>query len=135
MVEFFRHRNRDVLGGIDGYEHCVASASMAEFHDRLFPLAGYQTREAFYLGANPMEVARDVTAPLLVMNSADDPVCVERNVHLHLDDLQQLPRMSLALTRRGGHCGFFEGLRTTDSWSDRAIAEYLDAAHQILGGA
>jgi predicted alpha/beta-fold hydrolase len=48
--------------------------------------------------------------------------------------MQQLPRLTLALTRHGGHCGFFEGLRTGESWADRAIAEYLSAAHRLLDG-
>lgn len=133
MVEFFLRRNRETLGSVDGYEHCAASTTMAEFHDRLFPLAGFESREAFYVASNPMEVARGVGVPVLVINAADDPVCVERNVHHHLADLQQLPRMSLALTRRGGHCGFIESLREPTTWSDRAIAEYLGAAHRLLG--
>lgn len=133
MVEFFLRRNRQALGHIEGYDHCAAATTMAEFHDRLYPLAGFETREAFYLGSNPMEVARDVAVPVLVINAADDPVCVERNVHRHLGDMQQLPRMTLALTRRGGHCGFFESLRGADSWADRAVAEYLGAADRMLG--
>jgi predicted alpha/beta-fold hydrolase len=133
MVEFFLHRNREVLGQIDGYDDCAAATTMVEFHDRLYPLAGFETREAFYLGSNPMEVARDVAVPVLVINAADDPVCVERNVRCHLRDMQQLSRMTLAVTRRGGHCGFFEGLRVADSWADRVIAEYLDATHRMLG--
>ena len=71
---------------------------------------------------------------MLVINAADDPVCVERNVRRHLSDMQRLSRMTLALTRRGGHCGFFETLRGADSWADSAIAEYLDAVHRMLGG-
>jgi len=134
MVAFFLHKNRDALGHVDGYDDCAAATTMVEFHDRLYPLAGFETREAFYLGSNPMEVARDLTVPVLVINAADDPVCVERNVTHHLSDMQQLSRMTLAVTRRGGHCGFFEGLRTADSWADRATAEYLDATHRLLGG-
>ncbi|HXC52431.1 MAG TPA: alpha/beta fold hydrolase [Candidatus Limnocylindrales bacterium] len=134
IVRFFLHRNKEVLGGIEGYDHCAAATTMTEFHDRLYPLAGFDSREAYYLGSNPMEVARDVAVPVLVINAADDPVCVERNVLRHLAEMQQLPRMTLAVTRHGGHCGFFETLRGADSWADRAIAEYLDAVHQLSGG-
>jgi len=133
MIEFFLRRNEDVLARIDGYDACARAKSMAEFHDRLYPLAGFDSREAFYRNSNPMEVARDVTTPVLVINATDDPVCVERNVHRHLDDMRQLPRMTLALTRHGGHCGFFDGLLTTDSWLERATAEYLRAAQRMLG--
>jgi predicted alpha/beta-fold hydrolase len=133
MIRFFLHRNREAFRNIDGYLDCAASTTMTEFHDRLYPLAGFETREAYYLGSNPMEVARDVDVPVLVINAADDPVCVERNVHHHLDDMQQRSRMTLALTRRGGHCGFFARPGGTDSWADRAIAEYLVAVDGMLG--
>jgi predicted alpha/beta-fold hydrolase len=134
MIEFFLRRNSAALSHIDGYDDCAAATTMVDFHDRLYPLAGFESREAFYLGSNPMEVARNVTVPVLVINAADDPVCVERNVDRHLNEMQQLSRMTLAVTRRGGHCGFFDGLRTTDSWADRAIAEYLGAVHRMRGG-
>ncbi|HYC56808.1 MAG TPA: alpha/beta fold hydrolase [Candidatus Binatia bacterium] len=132
MIRFFLHRNRQVLGSIDGYDHCAEATTMAEFHDRLFPLAGFGSRRAYYLASNPMEVARDVVAPVLVINAADDPVCALRNVHRHLDDLQKLPRMTLAVTRRGGHCGFIEGPGSADSWAYRVVAEYLGAVHRLL---
>jgi predicted alpha/beta-fold hydrolase len=134
MVEFFLLKNRDVLGSVDGYADCTAAGTMTEFHDRLYPLAGFTSREAFYRGSNPMEVARDLTVPLLVINAADDPVCVERNVHRHLDEMRELPRVTLALTRRGGHCGFFERALTGVSWADRTIAEYLRVSQRLLGG-
>jgi len=133
MVQFFLHKNRDVLGAVDGYTECAAATTIAEFHDRLYPLAGFASRDAFYRGSNPMDVARDLTVPVFVLNAADDPVCVAHNVHRHLDDMQQLERMTLALTQRGGHCGFFDGLRARESWADRVIAEYLCAAHRMLG--
>jgi uncharacterized protein len=134
MVEFFLRRNSGALGHVEGYEDCAAATTMAEFHDRLYPLAGFESREAYYVASNPMEVAQAVAVPVLVINAADDPVCVERNIDRHLGAMQQLSRMTLAVTRRGGHCGFLESLRTADSWSDRAIAEYLGAAHGMLAG-
>jgi uncharacterized protein len=133
MVAFFLRRNSGALRHIHGYDDCARATTMADFHDRLFPLAGFGSREEYYLHSNPMEVARGVAVPVLVINAADDPVCVERNVHRHLSGMQELPRMTLALTRRGGHCGFFETPRAADSWADRATAEYLAAVHRMLG--
>jgi len=133
VVDFFLTRNRDALGSIPGYDACAASGSMSEFHARLYPLAGYKSVEDYFEGSNPMEVALDVATPMLVINAADDPVCVERNVLHHLGDLQTLPRMTLALTRHGGHCGFFEGALAGESWADRAVVDYLAAAHRLLG--
>jgi predicted alpha/beta-fold hydrolase len=134
LIRFFLHRNAESLRHVDGYDHCAAATTLAEFHDRLYPLAGFESREEFYLRSNPMEVAHRVSVPILVINAADDPLCVERNVQQHLDSMQQLSRMTLAVTKCGGHCGFFETLSNPDSWADRAIAEYLEAANRMLGG-
>jgi predicted alpha/beta-fold hydrolase len=133
LVEFFLRRNHAALAGVDGFENCAASRTLTEFHDRLFPLAGFASRDEYYLHSNPMEVAHGVDVPVLVINAADDPVCVERNVRTHLAALRGLRRMSLAVTRHGGHCGFFESRASQESWSDRVIAEYFLATHRLLG--
>lgn len=134
LVDFFLRRNEQVLGRVDGFAECAASTSIVEFHERLYPLAGYESAEAYFRGSNPMAVALASTTPVLVVNSADDPVCAEANVHRHLDAMTTLPRMTLALTRRGSHCGFFEGPLARESWIDRVSAEYLSAAHRLLCG-
>ena len=67
-----------------------------------------------------------------IINAIDDPVCVEANVHRHLGAMQTLPRMTLAVTRYGSHCGFFDRPLAGGSWSERAIAEYLRTVHQLL---
>ncbi len=131
MVRFFLERHRDVLGDLDGFEHCAASRTMVEFHERLHPLAGFETREAYVDASDPMRVAPQVTTPTLVLNAEDDPVCSVTNVRRHREAMCRLPRVVTALTRYGGHCGFFEGARPDASWSDRAVAEYLDAAHAM----
>jgi len=132
MVEFFLKRNEDVLGDVEGFAECAASSSIVQFHDRIYALAGYEDPQTYYRESNPMNVARDMTTPIFVINSADDPVCVERNVHVHLRDMCDLERMTLAFTQRGGHCAFFEGPSASGCWTDRAIAEYLAAAHRLL---
>ncbi len=133
VINFFLRRNARQLDGIDGYDYCAAAGSLAEFHERLYPLAGYSNADAYYAGSNPMAVAMDVVTPGLVINAADDPVCAQANVHRNLEGMQSLPRMTLAFTQFGSHCGFFEGSRAADSWLVAAIADYLSAAHSLLG--
>lgn len=132
MIQFFLERHRDVLGSIDGFEHCRYARTMVEFHERLPPLAGFETAEAYDAASDPMRVAADNTTPILVLNAEDDPVCSVANVHRHREAMQRLPRVITAVTRYGGHCGFYEGARASTSWSDRAIAEFLLAAHADL---
>ncbi len=135
MVRFFLEEHRDVLGGVDGFEHCAAARTMVEFHERLYPLAGFDTAETYNDASDPMRVAADLTTPILVLNAEDDPVCSASNVRRHRDAMQRLPRVVTALTRYGGHCGFYEGTGAATSWSDRAVAEYLLAADTDAGSA
>ena len=132
LVRFFAERFRSELVGAPGYAECVAARSLGEFHDHLYGLAGYADAASYYAGSNPMKVALGMKVPLLVLNAQDDPVCVERNVHEQLAALQSLPRVTVALSRHGGHCGFFHGPRARDNWADDVIAEYLAAAHAAL---
>ena len=131
MVRFFLTRHQRVLGEIQGFEHCAASRTMLEFHDRLYPLAGYPDISAYNEASNPMRVADHVRTPLLVLNTEDDPICSVANVTRNRRRMQSLPRILTALTRYGGHCGFYEGRHGEDSWSDRAIAEYLEASQRL----
>ena len=134
LIEFFLRRHAHVLSDIDGYEHCANAKTLLEFHERLYPLAGYRDRESFYEAIDPMKVASNTEVPVLVINAADDPVCVEQNVHRHKDAMQELERMTLALTRYGSHCGFFESAAARTSWLHRAVAEYLTAVDRLLHG-
>ncbi len=133
LVGFYLRAHSAVLSAIDGFEDCAAAMSVVEFHERLYPFAGYPTRQAFYEGSNPMKVAARVRRPMLVINAADDPVCVEQNVHEHRGALQALPQLTLALTARGSHCGFFDGPLARENWAYRAITEYLAAVHTLIG--
>jgi predicted alpha/beta-fold hydrolase len=74
-----------------------------------------------------------VRVPLLVLNAADDPVCVVENVREHLGVVAALPETLVVLTARGSHCAFFEGVLRPASWACRVIAEYLTAVHGALG--
>lgn len=132
MIQFFLDRHRGVLGSVDGFEHCRAARTMVEFHERLPPLAGFESAEAYDRASDPMRVASGNTTPILVLNAEDDPVCSVANVHRHREAMQRLPRVITAVTRYGGHCGFYEGARASTSWSDRAIAEFLLAADADL---
>lgn len=131
MIGYFLERHRAVLGRVDGFGDCASARTMVEFHERLAPLAGYDDYEAYLEASDPMRVAPDVTTPVLVLNSLDDPVCSVKNVYRHRLVLQQRPRMLTALTRFGGHCGFFERVSRQGSWSDRAVAEFLAAEEDL----
>ena len=129
MSRFFLEEHRDAFEGIADRMACRSARTMVEFQERIYPFAGFESREAYEGSSDPMRVVRNVQTPTLVLNSEDDPVCSVLNVHRHRDSMRQLPRVLTVLTRFGGHCGFFEAVDPRGSWSDRAIAEYLSAIH------
>ncbi|HNM03935.1 MAG TPA: hydrolase, partial [Leptospiraceae bacterium] len=63
---------------------------------------------------------------LLILNSEDDPICINENVLENLHWLEKLPHTVLVHTKRGSHVAFFEGIRA-EFWSDRVIGEYFQA--------
>lgn len=129
LIQFFIHQHAASWAsmGALGVAACANAPSMQAFHDRLYPLAGYTSRDAYYRGSNPMSVAHHVARPLLVLNSHDDPVCVGRNVTEHLALLDTLPQALLAFTRYGSHCAYFEHTRGPVGWGERVAAEFLES--------
>jgi predicted alpha/beta-fold hydrolase len=132
LREYFLDRHEAVLRPVAGYAETRASRSVAEFHARGFGLAGFSSAAEFHRSTNPMAVVAGIRVPLLVLNAADDPVCVVENVREHLDVVDALPETVVALTARGSHCAFLEGVRRPSSWAHRVIAEYLAAADAVL---
>ena len=133
LREYFLDRHRTTLESVAGYAETLASRSVAEFHDRGFRLSGFASAADYHRSTNPMEVIAGVRVPLLVLNAADDPVCVVQNLRDHLNVVQAVPEILVALTARGSHCAFFEGVVRPASWAGRAIADYLKAVHAAIG--
>jgi predicted alpha/beta-fold hydrolase len=133
MREYFLERHQAALRPIAGYADTLASRSIAEFQERGFRLFGYASAAEYHRHTNPMEVTLGIRVPLLVLNAADDPVCVVENVREHLDLVDAVPETLIALTARGSHGAFFEGVLRPKSWACRVMAEYLTAVHASLG--
>ena len=64
---------------------------------------------------------------MMIINAADDPVCVVENVLDHVAAVRRMPDALLVRTARGSHCAFFEGWLAR-SWANRLMAKYLLAA-------
>jgi len=133
LREYFLERHQAVLEPIAGYADVLASRSLVEFQERGFRLFGFASAAEYHRHTNPMEVMHGVRVPLLVLNAADDPVCVVENVREHLDVVDAVPETLIALTARGSHGAFFEGVLRPASWACRVMAEYLTAVHAALG--
>lgn len=110
-------------------EQVLATKSLQEFQSHYFELAGYSSFEAYNQATNPIFVFENVKIPLMILNAEDDPVCNIRNFEPYKEMIQKMPNMMVVTTKKGSHCGFYEGLNT-QSWSARLISDYLMLQHQ-----
>lgn len=132
LVDHFVIAHAEQFGEMPSYAACSQAADLQSFHDNLYSLAGYDSREAYHAASNPVRVMARITVPLLVLNAADDPVCVLQNVRDHQATFRQLPRAILAVTRHGSHCAHFSGW-TARRWGHSLAAEYLQAMSRLPG--
>lgn len=130
LVEHFVTPHAAHFVGLPSYSACAQATDLQSFHDNLYSLAGYDSREAYHAASNPARVMAQITVPLLVLNAADDPVCVLQNVRDHQGMFTQLPRAILAVTRQGSHCAHFSGW-TAARWGHALAAEYLQAMNRL----
>ncbi|MCB1142813.1 MAG: alpha/beta fold hydrolase [Leptospiraceae bacterium] len=124
LINFFLKRHYESLSGVKGFMESMNSNNIGEFQDRIHSFAGFDSKEEYYRLSNPINVIHNIKTPLLVLNSEDDPICVDENVQENLHWVDKLPHSTLIHTKRGSHIAFFEGIRAR-SWSDRVIGEYF----------
>lgn len=124
LVRTFVTANQEVFGQLATYPDCLQAGDLHSLHQRLYEIAGFDSYASYSAASNPMVVIDRITVPLLVLNAADDPVCVIDNVHEHRHQFEALSKALLVITRRGSHCAYFEGWRA-DSWANRLAAEYF----------
>ncbi|XP_072020828.1 monoacylglycerol lipase ABHD2-like [Amphiura filiformis] len=88
----------------------------------------------FYKKASSSAHIHKVHIPMLMLNAADDLIIPPHQVTTPGEYVQNAPKGIYALTKHGGHLGFFEGgiLRpNTVSWMDRAVTQYLDGVIEV----
>lgn len=126
MINYFLKRHYEGLSQTQGFSHALTSRTLGEFQDRIHSIAGYDSRESYYHHSNPIKVAAHIRTPLLVLNSKDDPICVNQNVMENLHWLESLEHTMLVQTTHGSHIAYLEGL-AGNSWSDRVVGQYFQA--------
>lgn len=134
LISYFLKRHYEGLSRTLGYSHAMQSQTLGEFQDRIHTIAGFPSREAYYHHSNPIKVAHNIRTPLLVLNSQDDPICVNQNVMENLHWLESLEHTMLVHTRRGSHIAYLEGLRG-ESWADRVVGQYFQAILKVHSAA
>lgn len=126
LISYFLKTHYESLSKLKGIEELLKIKTIGEFQDKLHTVSGYKDKENYYYHSNPVLVAKNIRTPLLVLNSADDPICVNQNVLENLHWLETLPNTIHVHTKRGSHIAYFQGWKAK-SWSDSIIGEYFAA--------
>lgn len=71
---------------------------------------------------------------MLLLNSADDTIIPPTQLFTPGEYVQNAPKALYAMTKHGGHLGFFEGgilKANTVTWMDRAVTEYMNGVIEV----
>ncbi|KAL1939435.1 hypothetical protein VTO73DRAFT_9991 [Trametes versicolor] len=91
------------------------------------PLYGFENVYDYYSRISSVKVAGDICVPYLSINSADDPIT--GTGELRRREIHDNPWIALAVTRTGGHLGWFEygpdgGITR---WYVKPVLQFLEA--------
>ena len=109
----------------------LQAKNLLEFEQAYFEMAGYQDYQSYTQATNPIYVFENVKIPLMILNAEDDPVCHIKNFEPYKEIIQRMPNIVVVTTKKGSHCGFYEGL-STRSWATKLMANYLLEQHHDL---
>lgn len=94
---------------------------------------GLSCANEYYRKYSSMQFLSGIAVPTMFISSTDDPVCGDKVVAEAGNTLFENPFAVVVASSRGGHVGFLEArdgnvlkwLQASDSWSDRAGAEFF----------
>jgi len=105
-------------------QNVLQTKTLQEFQTEYFEMAGFSDYESYSKATNPIYVFENVKIPLMILNSEDDPVCSIKNLEPFKETIQNMDNVVVVTTKKGSHCGFYEGLNTK-SWASRLMADFL----------
>lgn len=123
-------RKRPRLEGRIDVSRALKTRTLREFDDAVTaPLHGFRDAAEYYGTSSSASFLDAIRAPTLLLQSRDDPFLpVEA---LPLDAIEKNDALVSALTEKGGHVGFVEGLPWSPRfWAEEEAARFL-AAHLI----
>lgn len=125
------HQGRLSSGGAAAAAAAAAALgtwTVGQFDDAVLPSAlGYAQRQQYYADCSLIDALSGVRTPLLMLAAEDDPFLGK----LPVEECRLNPYAVLAVTQRGGHLAFLEGLWPLGrSWMDRVLIDFCDAAAQ-----
>jgi len=92
-----------------------------KFTRRIF---GFKSPEEYYDTVSCKHYLHDIKIPTLSLSTLDDPVITKDCIPY--ESFKKNPNTLLAVTRTGGHIGWFEGLQNPQRWYPKPTMEFLD---------
>ncbi|KAJ3262715.1 hypothetical protein HDU77_000231 [Chytriomyces hyalinus] len=89
---------------------------------------GFRSVSEYYRMGSSAQYIPDVAIPTLLLSDLDDPIAVREAIPVA--DVLQNPNIILAVTQRGGHLGWFEGIFAPKRWFPTPVIEYVNAVVQ-----
>ena len=125
LVQHFIQPYANVWQSNPAIDKVLQAKDLAEFEQAYFELAGYHDYVSYCQATNPIYVFEQISIPLMILNAEDDPVCNITNLGPYKKVIQRMPNMVVVTTKKGSHCGFYEGVRPTKSWAHQLMAEFF----------
>lgn len=123
-------RSKQEARGHDyGLEELSDVRSLRAFDDAFTaPVHGFRDADDYYRRSSAARFLPEVRVPTLVIQARDDPFLPESA--LPLDAIRSNPWIVDAVSRRGGHVGFLEGVVPWRPrfWAEEAAADFLGRA-------
>lgn len=125
LIKRFIHPYQETWQIYPSWKQLLEVKDLSEFEQRYYELAGFSDYESYTKATNPIYVFENVKIPLMILNSEDDPVCHIQNLEPYKDVIRAMPNIVVVTTKKGSHCGFYQGLMQTESWATRLMSDYL----------
>ncbi len=105
-------------------ENVLKARSIHQFDEAFTaPLSGFASPEEYYETQSSQGLLSSIRLPTYIIHSLDDPILTCQA--LQSQDVQDNPSITLCLTKRGGHVGFFSSRPEERYWAEGRIMEYL----------
>ncbi|XP_013395951.1 monoacylglycerol lipase ABHD2 isoform X1 [Lingula anatina] len=116
-------------------DRILAATSLVELDDLYSrKRAGFSSIEEYYRWCSCRSVMDKIKIPMFFLNSADDPLVPPALHDMPHDFVTSHENCIFAVTKHGGHLGFFTGSGFTPepvTWLDKVIVQYADALIQV----
>ena len=120
----------EVLREVIDVQAALNADSMREYEDVVYrKMYGFKDLDEYWNHNDPFHIFGKISTPTLITRSKDDPLFVH-TTGIPVEVFKANPNTILALTERGGHCGFWEGV-WPESWSSKVALDYIEAVLEL----